>query len=49
MVDTSVKKAKHYDKFQFERLGYFSVDPDTTPDKLVMNMTVSLKEDKGKN
>jgi glutaminyl-tRNA synthetase len=40
--------AKTYDKFQFERLGFFSVDPDTTKDKLVINRTVSLKEDAGK-
>ncbi|GBN04777.1 Glutamine--tRNA ligase [Araneus ventricosus] len=48
MVDKSVKGAKIYDKFQFERVGFFSVDPDSTPDKLVFNQTVSLKEDAGK-
>ena len=32
MVDTSVLNSKVYDKFQFERIGYFSVDPDTTED-----------------
>jgi len=31
MVDTSVQNAVIYDKFQFERNGYFSVDPDTKP------------------
>jgi glutaminyl-tRNA synthetase len=31
-------------RFQFERLGYFSVDPDSTPGKLVLNRTVSLKD-----
>jgi glutaminyl-tRNA synthetase len=31
-VDKSVAKAKVYDKFQFERIGYFSVDPDTDED-----------------
>ncbi|MDD4889162.1 MAG: glutamine--tRNA ligase/YqeY domain fusion protein [Phycisphaerae bacterium] len=30
--------------FQFERLGYFCVDPDTTPGKLVFNRTVTLKD-----
>ncbi|KAL8558848.1 putative glutamine--tRNA ligase [Nucella lapillus] len=49
LVDTSVKKAKMYDKFQFERNGFFSVDPDSSPDKLVFNRTVTLKEDPGKN
>jgi glutaminyl-tRNA synthetase len=29
---------------QFERLGYFCVDPDTTPSKLVFNRTVGLKD-----
>lgn len=33
-VDTSVKGAKILDKFQFERVGYFSVDPDSTKDKV---------------
>lgn len=32
MVDISVKNAKVFDKFQFERVGYFSVDPDSTED-----------------
>lgn len=30
--------------FQFERLGYFVVDPDTTAQRLVLNRVVSLKE-----
>uniref|UniRef100_A0A669CDC8 glutamine--tRNA ligase n=1 Tax=Oreochromis niloticus TaxID=8128 RepID=A0A669CDC8_ORENI len=48
LVDTSVKGAKVFDKFQFERVGYFSVDPDSTADKLIFNRTVTLKEDPGK-
>ncbi|XP_056129518.1 glutamine--tRNA ligase [Lampris incognitus] len=44
-VDSSVRGAKVFDKFQFERVGFFSVDPDSTTDKLVFNRTVSLKED----
>ncbi|CAH2063176.1 unnamed protein product, partial [Iphiclides podalirius] len=47
-ADKSIKSAKFYDKFQFERIGFFSVDPDTTPEKMVFNRTVSLKEDVGK-
>jgi glutaminyl-tRNA synthetase len=31
-------------KYQFERLGYFSVDPDSTPEKLVFNRTVALRD-----
>ncbi|CAM4714370.1 unnamed protein product [Leuciscus chuanchicus] len=48
LVDRSVGKAKVFDKFQFERVGYFSVDPDSTSEKLVFNRTVTLKEDPGK-
>lgn len=48
MVDRSVQKAKVFDKFQFERVGYFSVDPDTHEDLMVFNRTVSLKEDNQK-
>ena len=43
------KTAKVYDKFQFERIGFFSVDPDTTKSNFVVNRTVSLKEDAGKS
>ncbi|XP_058027217.1 glutamine--tRNA ligase [Ahaetulla prasina] len=48
LVDRSVYGAKPFTKFQFERLGYFSVDPDSTNAKLVFNRTVTLKEDPGK-
>uniref|UniRef100_A0A8C2L2A2 Glutamine--tRNA ligase n=1 Tax=Cyprinus carpio TaxID=7962 RepID=A0A8C2L2A2_CYPCA len=48
LVDRSVGKSKVFDKFQFERVGYFSVDPDSTSEKLVFNRTVTLKEDPGK-
>jgi glutaminyl-tRNA synthetase len=43
-VEPSVKDAKKLDKFQFERIGYFSVDYDSTPDRLVFNRTVTLKD-----
>lgn len=43
-VEPSVKNAKPLDNFQFERLGYFNIDPDTTSEKLVFNRTVSLKD-----
>jgi glutaminyl-tRNA synthetase len=32
-------------RYQFERIGYFCVDPDVTPEKLVFNRTVSLRDD----
>lgn len=41
-------KGKVYDKFQFERTGYFSIDPESTSSLIVFNRTVSLKEDKEK-
>ncbi|XP_043260696.1 probable glutamine--tRNA ligase isoform X1 [Colletes gigas] len=48
-IDASLANlVKPFDKFQFERIGFFSVDPDTTPGKLVFNRTVTLKEDSGK-
>ena len=31
-------------RFQFERLGYFCVDPDSTPGKPVFNRTVTLRD-----
>jgi glutaminyl-tRNA synthetase len=41
-VEPSVKDAAPGARFQFERLGYFCVDPDSTPEKPVFNRTVSL-------
>lgn len=43
-IEPFVKDAKAFDHFQFERLGYFNVDPDTTAEKLVFNRTVQLKD-----
>lgn len=43
-MEPSLKHVKPLDKFQFERLGYFSVDYDSTPQKLVFNRTVTLKD-----
>ncbi|XP_020114560.1 glutamine--tRNA ligase isoform X2 [Ananas comosus] len=37
------------DKFQFERLGYFAVDTDSTPGKLVFNRTVTLRDSYSKS
>ena len=44
-VEPSLAGATAGSHYQFERQGYFSVDPDTTGDKLVFNRTVSLKDD----
>jgi glutaminyl-tRNA synthetase len=50
-VEPSLLTAQVEDKFQFQRLGYFTVDKDTTAENLVFNKTVGLKdawEEKGK-
>jgi len=43
-IEPYVKDAKVLDHFQFERLGYFNIDSDSTPGKLVFNRTVQLKD-----
>jgi glutaminyl-tRNA synthetase len=43
-VEPSLGTAAVNEKFQLERIGYFSVDKDTTPGKLVLNRAVSLKD-----
>ncbi|MDE7356111.1 MAG: glutamine--tRNA ligase/YqeY domain fusion protein [Rikenellaceae bacterium] len=44
LVEPSLAQAKEGDKFQFERIGYFCVDKDSTADKKVFNRTVTLKD-----
>lgn len=48
-VDGYMKDVRPFEKYQFERMGYFSVDPDTTTGRIVFNRTVTLKEDLGKS
>jgi glutaminyl-tRNA synthetase len=43
-LEPSLKSAKPGDKFQFLRLGYFSVDKDSSDKKLVFNRTVQLQD-----
>ena len=43
-VEPSLKGAAPGSRFQFERLGYFCVDPDSKPDMPIFNRTVSLKD-----
>ena len=43
-VEPSLTEAKVGAQFQFQRLGYFNVDNDTTTDKLVFNKTVGLRD-----
>ncbi len=43
-VEPSLQNAKPLDSFQFQRLGYFCLDTDSTTDKLVFNKTVGLRD-----
>jgi glutaminyl-tRNA synthetase len=43
-VEPSLANTAAGDRYQFERLGYFCVDPDSTPGKPVFNRTVALKD-----
>lgn len=43
-ISTGLENAMAPDKFQFERLGYFCVDPDSTPQNMVFNRTVTLRD-----
>ena len=43
-MESNLKGARSGDKFQFERLGYFVVDPDTTEETLIFNRTVPLRD-----
>ena len=43
-VEPSLKGAKDFENYQFQRLGYFVVDPDSTPESLVFNKTVGLRD-----
>ncbi len=43
-LEPSLGNAAIGSRFQFERLGYFCVDPDSKPGRLVFNRTVALKD-----
>ena len=43
-VEPSLATVSTGDSFQFQRLGYFNIDPDSTNDKLVFNRTVALRD-----
>ncbi len=43
-VEEDLAQAKPYDHFQFQRIGYFNLDPDSRDGKLIFNRTVSLKD-----
>ncbi len=43
-VEPCLGEVKVGESFQFERIGYFAVDPDTEPGKVVFNRTVTLRD-----
>ena len=43
-VEPALQNLKPFDRFQFERLGYFCIDPNTTGENLVINRTVGLRD-----
>jgi glutaminyl-tRNA synthetase len=43
-IEPSVRDAAPGTRYQFERLGYFCVDPDSSAERLVFNRTVTLKD-----
>jgi glutaminyl-tRNA synthetase len=43
-LEPSLAQAKPFSRYQFERLGYFCVDPDSTKEKPVFNRTVGLRD-----
>jgi glutaminyl-tRNA synthetase len=43
-VEPSLRKAKPGNRYQFERMGYFCVDTDSSPENLVFNRTATLRD-----
>ena len=43
-MEPSLGKSEPFDRYQFERLGYFCTDPDSTAQRLVFNRTVGLRD-----
>lgn len=43
-IELALKDAKPLERYQFQRIGYFCVDKNSTPENLIFNRTVTLKE-----
>src|SRR5699024_2942505 len=43
-VEPHIKNAEALDRFQFQRIGYFCVDEETAPGKIIFNQTVPLRD-----
>ena len=48
VVEPSVRTASVGNQFQFERIGYFRVDEDSTAERIIFNRTITLKDTWGK-
>lgn len=48
-VEADLANAVPFDHFQFQRIGYFNLDPDSKDGKLIFNRTVALKDTWSKN
>jgi len=48
-LEPSLAGAAPGNRYQFERLGYFCVDPESAPAKLVFNRTVTLRDNLGQD
>ncbi len=44
MAEPAVAEAEPRHRYQFERIGYFALDPDSAPGRLVFNRTIALKD-----
>ncbi|HEC68316.1 MAG TPA: glutamine--tRNA ligase, partial [Candidatus Desulfofervidus auxilii] len=43
-IEPSLAKAKPGERYQFERIGYFCVDKDSSENRLIFNRTVTLRD-----
>ena len=48
LIEETIKDAPAESSFQFMRNGYFCVDKDSTPEKMIFNRTVQLNSSWGK-
>lgn len=44
LVEPYLKQLQPFERIQFERLGYFCVDPDFTPERPIFNRTIALRD-----
>ncbi|MBV6640827.1 MAG: glutamine--tRNA ligase, partial [Cyclobacteriaceae bacterium] len=49
ILEEALKSANVGDLVQFERVGYFRVDEDSTPDNLVFNRAITLRDNWAKS